>query len=79
MKIKCRDWVKKIAIYKYRLAVQLPDKIIVYELYSDDVSDMHYRVKDKVRHALSSQGQGMIIRFLFRFLTSVEKLIQSNG
>ena len=60
MKIKCRDWVKKIAIYKYRLAVQLPDKIIVYELYSDDVSDMHYRVKDKVRHALLSQGQGMI-------------------
>ena len=48
VKIKCRDWVKKVAIYKYRLAVQLPDKIIVYELYSDDVSDMHYRVKEKI-------------------------------
>ncbi|XP_063677481.1 intraflagellar transport protein 122 homolog isoform X2 [Bolinopsis microptera] len=48
VKIKCRDWVKKVAIYKFRLAVQLPDKIIVYELYSDDVSDMHYRVKDKI-------------------------------
>ena len=28
--------------------VQLPDKIVVYELYSDDAADMHYRVKDKI-------------------------------
>lgn len=34
------------------MAVQLPDKIIVYELYSDDVSDMHYRVKDKIMQKL---------------------------
>ena len=52
VKIKCRDWVKKVAIYKYRLAVQLPDKIIIYELYSDDVSDMHYRIKDKILQRL---------------------------
>ncbi|XP_066284975.1 intraflagellar transport protein 122 homolog [Branchiostoma lanceolatum] len=48
VKIKCRDLVKKIAIYKHRLAVQLPEKIIIYELYSDDSSDMHYRVKEKI-------------------------------
>ncbi|RUS86065.1 hypothetical protein EGW08_006158 [Elysia chlorotica] len=48
VRIKCRDLVKKIAIYKNRLAVQLPDRIIVYELYSDDVADMHYRVKEKI-------------------------------
>ncbi|XP_022096034.1 intraflagellar transport protein 122 homolog isoform X1 [Acanthaster planci] len=48
VRIKCRDIVKKIAIYKHRLAVQLSDKIVVYELYSDDASDMHYRVKEKV-------------------------------
>ena len=28
--------------------VQLPDKIVIYELYSDDAADMHYRVKDKI-------------------------------
>ena len=28
--------------------VQLPDKIVVYELYSDDAADMHYRVKEKI-------------------------------
>lgn len=48
VRIKCRDLVKKIAIYRHRLAVQLPDKIVIYELYSDDSSDMHYKVKEKI-------------------------------
>ncbi|XP_069142693.1 intraflagellar transport protein 122 homolog isoform X2 [Argopecten irradians] len=48
VRIKCRDLVKKIAIYRHRLAVQLPDKIVVYELYSDDAADMHYKVKEKI-------------------------------
>ncbi|CAH1783917.1 unnamed protein product [Owenia fusiformis] len=48
VRIKCRDLVKKIAIYRHRLAVQLPDKIVIYELYSDDAADMHYRVKEKI-------------------------------
>ncbi|XP_007060007.2 intraflagellar transport protein 122 homolog isoform X4 [Chelonia mydas] len=48
VRIKCRELVKKIAIYKNRLAIQLPDKILIYELYSDDSSDMHYRVKEKI-------------------------------
>ncbi|PIK43960.1 putative intraflagellar transport protein [Apostichopus japonicus] len=48
VRLKCRDLVKKIAIYKNRLAVQLSDKIIIYELYSEDASDMHYRVKEKI-------------------------------
>ncbi|XP_064607326.1 intraflagellar transport protein 122 homolog isoform X2 [Liolophura sinensis] len=48
VRIKCRDLVKKIAIYKHRLAVQLPDKIVVYELYSNDSEDMHYKVREKI-------------------------------
>ncbi|XP_061187801.1 intraflagellar transport protein 122 homolog isoform X4 [Saccostrea echinata] len=48
VRIKCRDLVKKIAIYRHRLAVQLPDKIVIYELYSDDAADMHYKVKEKI-------------------------------
>ena len=28
--------------------MQLPDKITVYELYSDEPTDMHYRVKEKI-------------------------------
>ena len=48
VRIKCKELVKKIAIYKNRLAVQLPEKIVIYELYSDDSSDMHHRVKEKI-------------------------------
>jgi intraflagellar transport protein 122 len=39
VRIKCRDYVKKIAIFKDRLAVQLPSKVVIYELQiSDDPS-----------------------------------------
>jgi intraflagellar transport protein 122 len=39
VRIKCRDYVKKIAIYKDRLAVQLPSQVVIYELlYNDDSS-----------------------------------------
>uniref|UniRef100_A0A6I8RI89 Intraflagellar transport protein 122 homolog n=1 Tax=Xenopus tropicalis TaxID=8364 RepID=A0A6I8RI89_XENTR len=48
VRIKCRELVKKIAIYKNRLAIQMPEKILIYELFSDDVNDMHYRVKEKI-------------------------------
>ncbi|XP_008073019.1 intraflagellar transport protein 122 homolog isoform X3 [Carlito syrichta] len=48
VRIKCKELVKKIAIYKNRLAIQLPEKIIIYELFSDDSSDMHYRVTEKI-------------------------------
>ncbi|XP_039530512.1 intraflagellar transport protein 122 homolog isoform X2 [Pimephales promelas] len=48
VRIKCRELVKKIAIYRSRLAIQLPEKILIYELHSDDSNDMHYRVKEKI-------------------------------
>lgn len=52
VRIKCRDYVKKIAVYKDRLAVQLPDRISVYELHRRDEGasiDLHYRArKEKI-------------------------------
>ena len=39
-RIKCRAYVKKISVYKDRLAVQLPDRLYIYELSSDEVSEM---------------------------------------
>jgi len=52
VRIKCRDYVKKIAVYKDRLAVQLPDRVIIYELSHDDAYDMHYRVSTKIQKRL---------------------------
>ncbi|XP_041987643.1 intraflagellar transport protein 122 homolog [Aricia agestis] len=46
VRIKCHDRVQKIAIYKHRLAVQLPERVVVYEQGDDD--GMLYRVKEKL-------------------------------
>ncbi|KAJ3139735.1 hypothetical protein HK101_003620, partial [Irineochytrium annulatum] len=51
-RIKCRDYVKKIAVFRDRLAVQLPDRVIIYELFHDDATDMHYRIKEKLQKKL---------------------------
>ena len=40
--------MKKIAVYKNRLAVQLPDKVAVYEIESNDPKDMNYRGKKNI-------------------------------
>jgi intraflagellar transport protein 122 len=53
VRIKCRDYVKKIAVYRDRLAVQLPDRIIIYELMADDALSMHYRVRDRIHKKLT--------------------------
>ena len=39
VRIKCRDLVKKISIFKHRLAVQLAERIVVYELYNSGAAD----------------------------------------
>uniref|UniRef100_A0A336MIF6 Intraflagellar transport protein 122 homolog n=1 Tax=Culicoides sonorensis TaxID=179676 RepID=A0A336MIF6_CULSO len=48
VRIKCRDLVHKIAIYRNRLAVQLPERVVLYELNSAENQPMHYRVKEKI-------------------------------
>eukprot|EP00798_Chlamydomonas_sp_ICE-L_P028208 gene28208-31309_t len=52
VRIKCKDYVKKIAVYKDKLAVQLPNKIIIYELASQDDLDMHYQSATKIHQKL---------------------------
>ncbi|XP_037539762.1 intraflagellar transport protein 122 homolog [Nematolebias whitei] len=48
VRLKCRELVKKIAIYRNRLAVQLPEKIHIYVLKSEDPTAMHYHIKEKI-------------------------------
>ncbi|CAH8492943.1 unnamed protein product [Schistosoma mattheei] len=47
-RIKCRDYVKKISLFKNLLAIQLSEKILIYESSSDDMKDMHYRICAKL-------------------------------
>ncbi|XP_017129587.1 intraflagellar transport protein 122 homolog [Drosophila elegans] len=49
VRIKCRDLVQKIAIYRNRLAVQLPERVVLYELSSGEDQPMHYKVREKIQ------------------------------
>ena len=42
VRIKSRDYVRKVAIYRDRLAIQLPDRINVRELHKRDDSSSGY-------------------------------------
>ena len=48
----CCNEIKDVALVTVLiplcLQVQLPDKIVIYELYSEDTTDMHYKVKEKI-------------------------------
>ena len=47
-RIKCKDLVQKVSIYKNRLAVQMPEKIYVYVVSTDDHSGMKYKLYKKI-------------------------------
>lgn len=49
VRIRCKDYVKKIAVYRDRLAVQLPDKVLIYEVSHEDPLDMHYKNIEKIK------------------------------
>ncbi|CAH8612583.1 unnamed protein product [Dicrocoelium dendriticum] len=55
-RIKCRDYVRNISVYKNRLAIQLPDKILIYEPSTDQPTDMHYRIREKLIRAVECQS-----------------------
>ena len=53
VRIKCRDYVRKLAIYRDTLAVQLPQRVIIYELEPGAAADdMHYRVATRIMQQL---------------------------
>lgn len=56
VKIRCRDYIKKIAIYKDRLAVQLNEKIIIYSVSPDDPYDMKYKAHKKINKKIDCQN-----------------------
>ena len=72
-RIKCRDYIKKIALYRDRLAVQLPDRIIIYELFHDDATDMHYRIKEKLQKKLDCN---LLVVTAYHIILCLEKKLQ---
>ncbi|SPQ96247.1 unnamed protein product (mitochondrion) [Plasmodiophora brassicae] len=52
VRIRTRDYVRKIAIFRDRLAIQLADRILIYDASLTDEFDMHYKLRDKIMKEL---------------------------
>jgi len=74
VRIKCRAYVRKIAIYKERLAVQLPERLLIYELSMDDTSgEMAYRPVERLSLDVDCT---LLVVTSQHFLLCVEKKLQ---
>lgn len=60
VRIRCRDYIKKIAIWKDKLAVMLPDRAIVYTLSTEDTNDMNYKMHCKINKKLEADFFGVV-------------------
>ncbi|GMF31371.1 unnamed protein product [Phytophthora lilii] len=82
VRIKTRDCVKKLSVYRDRLAVQLSDRIIIYELAGNSGNgtstnasyDMHYRVKERITKDLPCSL--LVVTSLHFILCQKQKLQQ---
>ncbi|KAL7754398.1 hypothetical protein RI367_000379 [Sorochytrium milnesiophthora] len=54
VRIRCRDYVKKVALYKNMLAVQLPERVIIYQFQTSEASEMHFQVKEQINKKVDS-------------------------
>lgn len=74
VRIKCRSYVRKIAIYKERLAVQLPDRLLIYELSADEAGgEIAYRPVERLQLDVDCN---LLVVTSQHFLLCVEKKLQ---
>uniref|UniRef100_UPI00358E285F intraflagellar transport protein 122 homolog isoform X2 n=1 Tax=Myxine glutinosa TaxID=7769 RepID=UPI00358E285F len=73
VRIRCHELVKKIAIYRCRLAIQLPDQIVVYELDENDPNSMQYRLCERIPHQFDCN---LLVVCSFHIVLCQEKRLQ---
>jgi intraflagellar transport protein 122 len=79
VKIRCRDYIKKIAIYKDRLAVQLNEKIIIYSVSPDDPYDMKYKAHKKISKKIDCHNLFVFSHHLVLCFDKKIQLLAFNG
>ena len=58
VRIKCKDLVKRISLYKNKLAVQLTDRVCIYESNAEESLDMHFKLRrERIMIGNSNSGQ----------------------
>ena len=73
VRIKCKDLVKKLAVFKSRLAVQLPDKVVIYEIkreVGEPDTTTTKRIEDPVKNRIKKHAIRMVVLRWVRFITS---------
>lgn len=62
VRIKCRDYVQRISLYKNKLAVQLSDKVCIYESNPEETLDMHFRLKrERIQNSAQIPCEHMLV------------------
>ncbi|KAK0080536.1 hypothetical protein PV325_013799 [Microctonus aethiopoides] len=73
VRIKCKDLIQRIAVYRNKLAVQLPERVIIYEP-SGNNDTMHYRIQEKLAQTLSCN---LLVVTSNHLILCLEKRLQS--
>jgi len=77
VRIKTKDHVKKIAVYRERLAIQLPDRVLIYELKEGaDDNDMHYVKRNTIQRTVECN---LLVVTSFHIILCQEKKLQLYG
>ena len=75
VRIKCKDIIRRISLYRNKLAVQLSDKVCVYESNADEAQDMHFRAR-KERMTISDKQCDMMLVTSEHLLFTVGPVIE---
>ena len=73
IRIKCKELVKKISIFKDRLAVQLNDKILIYLSSPDETLELKYKLFKKI---LKSIECSLLVVTSYNLILCQEKKLQ---
>jgi len=62
VRIKCRDYVQRLSLYKNKLAVQLSDKVCIYESNPEETLDMHFRLRrERIQQSANIPCEHMLV------------------
>lgn len=72
VRIRCNDYVRKIAVYRDRLAVLLPDRVVVHELYVED-GELRHRPRERIARAFDCN---LLVVTMLNLVLCLERKLQ---
>ena len=79
VKIRCRDYIKRIAVYKEILAVQLPERVIIYTVNPKDENDMKYKANKKITKRIDCDFMSVLAKHIIFAKGQKLSLMNFNG